>query len=80
MSTVMRCKMSMVHEFELSMISMVDLKHKVRDQPKPIVVGCRCSLVFGALLALRTQLSPSMCEVRFLRVNMLLYSTSGCCH
>ncbi|CBJ26303.1 Hypothetical leucine rich repeat protein [Ectocarpus siliculosus] len=29
MSTVMRCKMSMVHEFELSMISMVDLKHKV---------------------------------------------------
>ena len=31
MSTVMRCKMSMVHEFELGMISMVDLKHKVRD-------------------------------------------------
>ncbi|CAN0309460.1 unnamed protein product, partial [Ectocarpus sp. 12 AP-2014] len=29
MSTVMRCNMSMVHEFELSMISMVDLKHKV---------------------------------------------------
>lgn len=30
MSTVMRCKMSMVHEFELGMISMVDLKHKVK--------------------------------------------------
>ncbi|CAM9977150.1 unnamed protein product [Scytosiphon promiscuus] len=29
MSMVMRCKMSMVHEFELGMISMVDLKHKV---------------------------------------------------
>ncbi|CAM9096355.1 unnamed protein product, partial [Hapterophycus canaliculatus] len=29
MSTVMRCEMSMVHEFELGMISMVDLKHKV---------------------------------------------------
>lgn len=29
MSTVMRCKMSMVHEFELGMISMVDLKRKV---------------------------------------------------
>lgn len=29
MSTVMRCKMNMVHEFELGMISMVDLKHKV---------------------------------------------------
>ncbi|CAM9237325.1 unnamed protein product, partial [Ectocarpus sp. 13 AM-2016] len=29
MSTVMRSNMSMVHEFELSMISMVDLKHKV---------------------------------------------------
>lgn len=27
----MRCKMSMVHEFELGMISMVDLKHKVRQ-------------------------------------------------
>lgn len=32
MSTVMRCKMSMVHEFELGMISMVDLKHKVREE------------------------------------------------
>lgn len=32
MSTVMRCKMSMVHEFELGMISIVDLKHKVRDE------------------------------------------------
>lgn len=41
MSTVMRCKMSMVHEFELGMTSMVDLKHKVRDQRKLIVVGCR---------------------------------------
>lgn len=30
MSTAMRCKMSMVYEFELGMISMVDLKHKVR--------------------------------------------------
>lgn len=30
MSTVMRCKMGMVHEFELGMTSMVDLKHKVR--------------------------------------------------
>eukprot|EP00752_Nemacystus_decipiens_P011884 g10537.t2 len=29
MSTLMRCKMGMVHEFELGMISMVDLKHKV---------------------------------------------------
>lgn len=28
----MRCKMSMVHEFELGMISMVDLKHKVRQK------------------------------------------------
>lgn len=34
MSTVMRCKMSMVHEFELGMISMVDLKHKVRYKSK----------------------------------------------
>lgn len=32
MSTIMRCKMSMVHEFELGMISMVDLKHKVRPR------------------------------------------------
>ena len=32
MSKVMRCKMSMVHEFELGMISMVDLKHKVREE------------------------------------------------
>lgn len=32
MSTVMRCKISMVHEFELGMTSMVDLKHKVREE------------------------------------------------
>lgn len=31
MSTVMRCKMSMIHEFELGMTSMVDLKYKVRQ-------------------------------------------------
>lgn len=30
MSTVMRCKMGMVHEFELGFISMVDLKYKAR--------------------------------------------------
>lgn len=29
MSTVMRCKMGVVHEFELGMTSMVDLKYKV---------------------------------------------------
>lgn len=32
MSTVMRCKMNMVHEFELGLISMVDLKHKVSPE------------------------------------------------
>lgn len=31
MSTVMRWKMSAVHEFELGMIGMVDLKHKVGE-------------------------------------------------
>lgn len=39
MSTVMRCSMGMVHEFELGMISMVDLKHKVRGQPLVIALG-----------------------------------------
>lgn len=38
MSAVMRCKMSMVHEFELGMISMVDLKHKVREVNRSSVV------------------------------------------
>lgn len=32
MSTVMRFKMGMVHEFELGMTSMIDLKHKVRTE------------------------------------------------
>lgn len=30
MSTVMRCNMGMIHQFELGFISMVDLKYKVR--------------------------------------------------
>eukprot|EP00903_Cladosiphon_okamuranus_P019664 g18076.t2 len=39
MSTVMRCKMSMVHEFELGMISMVDLKHKAAIKIQNIFRG-----------------------------------------
>lgn len=36
MSTVMRCKMGMVHEFELGMINILDLKHKVTSQASKV--------------------------------------------
>lgn len=43
MSTVMRWKMGMVHEFELGMISVMDLKHKVSSEQACFAVIPLCA-------------------------------------